>query len=129
MAPLEDDRVSAELVDASGNPIGTVTGVLLRLAAETLENRPATAAVTSVAASTSVVTLLAANTARRMATVSNDSNKYLYLKLGTGASVTSYTVKIDTDEYYELPFPAYTGIVTAIWQTGASGAARITEIT
>lgn len=119
----------ALLYDANGNAIGTVAGTPRRLATQMLEDRPATAIVTSVAASTSTVTLLASNTSRRMAMITNYANRPAFVKLGASASTTSYTVKLDTDDYYELPFPAYTGIITAVWDIGVSGSARVTELT
>jgi len=95
----------------------------------TLERKPGTSAVTSVPAAVVSTSLLAANTNRRGATVFNDSaTAGLYLKLGTAASATSFTVLIPPNNYYELPDPAYTGIVHGIW-TAAVGDARITELT
>jgi hypothetical protein len=84
-------------------------------------------AQTSVAGSATNVTVLVANTARRGATVYNDSSALLYLKLGATASVTSFTVKMVAEAYYEVPF-GYTGIIDGIWAS-ATGSARITEIT
>jgi len=91
------------------------------------EIRPATAVVTSVSASASSVQLLAANTSRKMASVANDSaTATLYVKLGTTASASDYTVKMVPGAYFELPKPVYTGRIDGIW-TAASGAARVTE--
>lgn len=87
-----------------------------------------TAAVTSVAASTSAVTVLASNTGRKGAMFFNDSSAAMYLKLGSGASTSSFTVKIAADGYYELPEGAvYTGAVTAVWAS-ATGNVRVTEL-
>jgi hypothetical protein len=63
-----------------------------------------------------------------MATVHNDSSDILYLKLGSAASLTSFTVRMVSQAYYELPHPVYTGIITGIWDV-ATGSARVTEIT
>lgn len=87
-----------------------------------------TSAVTSVAGSATSVSLLAANAARKQATVYNESTANLYLKLGATASITSYTVKITAGGYYELPRSGYTGAVDGIWDA-ANGNARITELT
>lgn len=87
---------------------------------------PAAGSTTTVAASASSVTLLAANSARYGATVFNDSTSVLYLKLGATASNTSYTVKMDAGDYFECPYE-YTGIIDGIW-VSATGNARITEI-
>lgn len=94
-----------------------------------LERKPGTSSVTSVAASASNVTLLASNASRRAATVFNDSaSANLYLKLGATASTTSFTTIIGPNGYYEVPTPAYTGIIDGIWDA-AVGNARITEVT
>lgn len=88
----------------------------------------ATSAVTSVASSATTVTILASNSGRKQAAVYNDSTQILYLKLGTTASVTSYTVQIPANGYYELPgVTVYTGEIDGIWAS-ANGNARITEL-
>lgn len=88
-----------------------------------------TATVTSVSGSISSVTLLSANSARKMAAFYNESNANLYIKFGTTASNTSYTILLPKDGYYELPHSgAYTGRIDGIWSS-ATGAVRITELT
>ncbi len=82
--------------------------------------------VTSVTASISSVEILAANTSRLGASVHNDSNKVMWLKMGSAASSTSFTVAVPKDAYYEIPF-GYTGLVHAAWGSGVSGSARVTE--
>lgn len=86
-----------------------------------------TATLSNVAGSASSVTVLASNTARKGAIIVNDSTALLYLKFGTTASTTSYTVLLAASAYYEVPF-GYTGILTGIW-VSATGNARVTEIT
>jgi hypothetical protein len=81
---------------------------------------------TSVAGSASSVQLLAASS-RRGATIFNDSAATLYLKLGTTASTTSFTVRMLANAYYEVPF-GYMGQIDGIWSS-ATGNARITELT
>jgi hypothetical protein len=95
---------------------------------EVVPEPASTTAITSVAGSTSTVTVLAANTSRLGASVHNDSNKTMFLKLGAGASTSSFTVGVERDFYYEVPF-GYTGILTAVWGSGVSGDARVTEFT
>ena len=80
----------------------------------------------SVAASASSVTVLAANTARKGAAVFNDSSFELSLMIATGAaSATAFTYRLPAYGYYEIPF-GYTGAIAGIWST-ASGSARVTE--
>lgn len=91
------------------------------------EVRPATSAVTSVTASTSSVTLKAANGDRLGLVIYNDSTANLFVKLGVTASATSFTHKMAGGGMYEVPF-SYVGVVDAIWDV-ANGAARVTELT
>lgn len=93
----------------------------------TKEIRSSSVSATSVAASASSVTLLASNANRIGATIYNDSNQFLYVQLGGTASTTSFIVKMNKDDYYEIPFN-YTGVINGIWSS-ASGSARIVELT
>lgn len=89
----------------------------------------ATATLSNVAASASSVTLLALNGSRKNAMFFNDSGAILYLKFGTTASLTSYTVQVGPNGYYELPNGAvYTGRIDGIWGS-ATGNLRVTELT
>jgi hypothetical protein len=58
-------------------------------------------------------------------TVFNDSTAVLYLKYGTTASETDYTVQLAPGGYYEFPQPLYIGPVDGIWAS-ANGNARLT---
>lgn len=87
-----------------------------------------TATLANVAASATSVTLQASNTARKGLYIFNDSTASLYVKFGTTASSTSFTVFMGPGAYYELPLPVYSGRVDGIW-TSATGSARMTEIT
>lgn len=90
--------------------------------------QPATGAYTNVPASLTAVTVLASNTDRKQAAVFNDAaSGNLYLKLGSAAAVTSFTVKIAAGGYYELPQSVYTGVITGVWD-GLGGTARVTEL-
>jgi len=89
--------------------------------------KAASATVTSVADSASAVTLAASNGSRKALLVFNDSASTLYVKFGSAAALSDYTVKVLPGGYYELPQPMYTGIVTGIWSADSTGAARVTE--
>lgn len=87
----------------------------------------------NVGASATEVTVLAANLLRKGASIHNDSTAICYLKMGTGASTTSFTVKLQADDHYELPrwglgHDVYRGVITALWAS-ATGSARVTEYT
>lgn len=84
---------------------------------------PSSATVASVTTTTSSTTVLAANANRKGATFNSVSGTIL-LKLGTGASATSYSARLVTNAYYELPNPTYTGVITAI----GAGTLLVTEI-
>jgi hypothetical protein len=72
--------------------------------------------------------LLAANTARRGATIFNDSTATLYVEFGDTANTTNnYVVPLDSKAYYEVPF-AYTGVISGIW-SAVNGNAQIYELT
>lgn len=114
-----------KLAANSGVDIGDVD--VTSLPAITQPNA-SSATVTQVASSASSVTLQASNASRKGLTIYNDSTQALYVKFGTTASATSFTVKIPADGYYEMPVaPVYTGRVDAIW-AAANGNAYVTEM-
>ena len=83
------------------------------------------ATVSSVGASATSVTVLASNSARRGTTIYNNSVETLYLKFGTTASVSDFTVILYPQQSYNLP-STFAGRLDGIW-TAASGAALVTE--
>lgn len=104
------------IVDGSGNQITSFGS----------PSKSTTGTQTSVSGSATNVTLLASNSSRLGGTISNDSTAVLYLKMGTTASTTSYSVKLFQDDYFEIPYN-YVGELDGIWAS-ATGAARITEL-
>ncbi len=82
------------------------------------------ATVATVACSTTAATLLAASTtARRMVLITNNTaSSILYIKFGTGASATDFTVRLAAGGYYEMPAPIYSGQITGILDTGTGNA-------
>ena len=93
------------------------------------QSRPATSAKTSVAQSATSVSLLAANLDRRFVTIFNEANATLYVSFGATASLTSYTVQIPKNGYFESQEDGYTGAIDGIWTAAGAGNARITEVT
>lgn len=81
---------------------------------------------TSVSVLATSFTVLAANTARRSATVENNGAADVLLHFGATASSTDYMVTLAPGEYYEFDNPMYTGIVTAIGSS-ATGTLRVTQ--
>ncbi len=87
----------------------------------------ATTAVTaSVASSATNVTLFAASSNDRMRTIFNESTAVLFIKFGTTASSTDYTVQLAASSFFEFPTPMYSGRVDGIWAS-ANGNARLTS--
>jgi len=91
--------------------------------------QPSVSVVTTVAVAAVVTTLLVANAARLGAMIFNDAGTRLFVKLGAGATTANFTVRLDGFSYFELPFPVYTGIITAIRAAGPAGSAQVTELT
>lgn len=89
----------------------------------------ATATLTNVAASLTSVTLLASNSSRKGAILYNDCSLPCYVKFGSTASTTSFTVYLTANSHLILDSnPVYTGIITGIWTT-VVGNMRVTELT
>lgn len=92
--------------------------------------QPTTATHTIVAASAVTVVALAANAARLGVTFFNNSaSRVIYLRLGLGASSAAFTVRLMPRGFYEVAWPTYTGVVTAVWGGGAGGDLQVTELT
>jgi hypothetical protein len=129
---VTDGTNTAAVKAASTAPIATDPALVVSISPNSgLTVAPvtsSTATVSSVSGSASSVQLLALNTSRKNATFFNESTATLYLKLGTSASVTSYTAQVPPNGYYELPSAVYTGRIDGIWSS-AAGAVRITELT
>jgi hypothetical protein len=120
-------RASAAVPSSMSADGDAVFAWLDRNGRQVITQKAGTATLSNVSGSASSVTVLAANTSRLGATVYNDSTAILYLKFGATASTTSFTAKLNADDYYEVPY-GYTGILDGIWAS-ATGSARVTEIT
>ncbi len=113
----------------AGSPSGgvlTIQGVSSGTVVAVKETKSSSTSCANVSAAASDTQLLASNSNRLWASVYNDSTAILYLKLGTGASTTSYTIALNRYDYFEAP-PQYTGAINGYWSS-ATGTARITEI-
>lgn len=89
---------------------------------------PATATNSTKSASSTVATALASSAGRIGAEFSNDSDGPCYLKFGAAATTTDWIWKLNPGDYRALNRAAYTGIITCIWDVGAAGTLRITEL-
>lgn len=84
---------------------------------------------TTVAASATSVTVLAANNNRKGAIIRNDSTANLYLRLSSGSAVLNQeAVKLLADDVLVLENGDYTQIISGIW-SAATGNARVLELT
>jgi hypothetical protein len=110
--------VNAFSMDTSGN---------LRVAAVT--NKSTAATITSVTVTANAATsLLAANASRVFATIYNNTNKNMYIALGSTANATTnFSILLITGSYWEVPSD-WTGSVNEFSPNGASGNCLVTEL-
>lgn len=92
----------------------------------TNEARQSAAAITVTAASASSVQVAASNSAAKKRIFYNDSTAVAYLKYGTTASTSDFTIKLFPDATWEELH--YYGRCDAIW-TSATGNMRVTVVT
>ena len=109
------DNGGALTVDGSVSISGTVS---------TTVGGTGTATVTQVSVSTTVATLSASNSAKTKVIVHNESGT-LFVKLGSGASSSSYTYRLTGNTVVEVE--GYFGIITATKASGTSNA-LVTEV-
>ena len=112
-------QLNALSLDTSGN---------LRVTGFVTTNKAATSSVTSVAQSTSNTVLLASNASRVFASIYNNTGQKMYIKLGTTASTSSYSIQLMPNSYWEVPND-YTGEIDAVWSGNGSNSALVTELT
>lgn len=87
------------------------------------------ATVGSLASAATSAQLLASTATRKGLIIQNTDANPVYLKYGTTASATDFTVKIlGGDGYWEMPKPIYTGRIDVIWSADGAGAAQYTEL-
>lgn len=88
-----------------------------------------TATITTLTSATTSAQLLASTAGRKGLYLTNTDENPVYVKYGTTASSTNFTVKIPSNGYWEMPYPIYTGRIDAIWTADGSGSLISTEIT
>ena len=118
----------------TANPAGTEIGLVVRNipsgtqpVSGTFWQTTATPAQSSVSVLITNTVILAANANRLGATLYNESGAICFVKLGTTATLTSYSVQMAIGGYYEVPF-GYTGGIDGI-TTAITAILRITELT
>ena len=115
--------------DDYGLVVRVIGGIVVIGPVIVTQTQPAASTVSTVAVAAVPVLVMAANASRLGAMIFNDSNARLYLKLGLGASTANFTVRLDAQSYFELPFPVYTGDITAVRAAGPASSVQATELT
>lgn len=131
LASQANPFTSAVPVSDNGGSI-TVDGTVAATQSGTWSVATATyssSAVSSVTSAATNTVLLASNASRRQAVLYNDCDKAVYVKLGTTASNTSFSYRLQPNQTLELPTPVYTGAIDGIWDSSPTGSMRVTEIT
>lgn len=132
MQVLESWVSTGQAVTASSAPVVLSTEQEAILSGiSTLLEVPDTSTNTAIALTLATsVTVLASNASRKGATFYNNSAEDVFIKFGTSASPTSFTIKLIPDDFWNIPQPVYTGIVTAYCTAGiASDLLQVSELT
>jgi hypothetical protein len=97
----------------------------------------ANSVVARIKAATETKTLKSPRNERIGLSIYNDSTADLYVKLGAGASTSSFTVIVPAAGFYEVsvgdvdddgePTGCYSGIITGVWAS-VNGYALVTEV-
>lgn len=100
----------------------------LLVQAKVESKNPTNTTVVRINANISNVTLLNSNENRLGASIWNDGNKKLFLKMGTNCSTTSFSVILIPNAYFEIPYN-YIGQIDGVWENGVGvqGGAQVTE--
>lgn len=115
-------NTGAVTVSSSALPSGAATEATLA-AIERYLTPGSTPTRLSVSASTSSVTLSAADADRIEVEIYNNSSAYLYVARGSTATTSDFTARVPPFQYYST---RYTGLITGVWSV-ASGDALVTE--
>ena len=91
--------------------------------------RVSISSLSRVPGDTSSAQLLPSSPGRKGAYFFNDSTASLYIRFGTTAATTTFTVRLFPLDYYELPQPIFTGKIDGIWDgTNVGDSVKITEL-
>ena len=72
--------------------------------------------------------IIAANPYRKGFKIFNNSTQVLYVKYGSEASSSDFSIKLAAGAYFENAMPVYLGSVHGVW-AAVNGSAQITELT
>ena len=93
-----------------------------------IDSAASSTVITNIASTIGTVVLAVAQSKRTNLAIYNASTQVLYMKLGSGAKSTDFTLMMVGSGYYELPRPVYNGQITGVWPT-ANGFAMVSENT
>lgn len=121
---------NVKIFDSSGNSIIS-TNTTPALSAQGLNVRPifptsTVASLTNISGTTGSVLVAATDGNRRMMLAVNDSTAVLYLRYGVTAGTQTYSIRIPSLGYWEMPLPIWQGEIDAIWDSVNVGAGRFT---
>lgn len=120
MGDVSNNTANVTIYDELGDQLGNNTNPWV-----SKDKQGTSPALTTVNASVTSVTVLAANTARVEATITNNSTAILYVALGATSATTAYSYKLFQDD--TLIIDKYSGVISGIWAS-ATGAAQVTEV-
>lgn len=126
-ALIVDGSAVTQPVSAASLPLPTGAATEATLAALNGKSSPATAALSSVAASVTTVSILASNAARKGFVLVNDSASIVYVAFAATATATAFTYMLKANSVVESPNWVYTGAISGIW-VSAVGSLRVTEL-
>lgn len=116
--------------DSSGNPaLATNTSpTWVEQAWITRPIIPSTvlSSLTSITGTAASVIVAATDGTRKGVLIVNDTIQAFFLKYGLTASTTSYSVRMPSLSYWEMPVPVWQGRMDGIWDASNTGAARVT---
>ncbi len=115
-------------VTGSFTPVGTQDiNIVSPIPLEIVIQAAVSSVVTRVPSSITNTMLVAANPVRLGLLFYNDSNATQYIKLGTTASTTDFTVVMTPRAFYEVQAPIYLGQIDVI-SSSSNGAIQVTEL-
>ena len=91
------------------------------------QTTPAARLVAVASSANSGSALLASSNRQGLIAYNSDAN-VCYLKYGTTAAATDFTVAIPSGGYWEMPEPIYQGAIDVIWAADGSGSLYLTEL-
>jgi hypothetical protein len=120
--------VGNSVVATIGTGLPAGNAIIGKVDVNTMPGGPTTATVIVIPAVASAVTLAAQNSARVGLMVANNatSTSTLWVKFGSNATLSSWSVPVEPGGYYEMPPRYYAGVVTGVW-SNTTGDAHVTE--